>query len=255
GDNPVLGIVGRYIQNTQLQRTQIYDKQTDSLRRDKQAIQSSPSSIFVLILNNHRLIYLKETPCAPSLNSFQATIKKFIKLFLFTLLLIYAALTPQTTQEMASRVREWTDFGFSFAIGILGFLITGFTIFATVSKPSMFVKMAKVKHPNCELSYLKYNFFTMMNVFIIYLGFTFVCVVIKFLAPPSGFISILLSYLFSNFYSEYLEIFKRILSGAGIVIVGTWIFYLLVILQSFIFNIYSMIMTAIRWEIEFGNRE
>lgn len=34
----------------------------------------------MLILNNHRLIYLKETPYAPSLNSFQATIKKFINL-------------------------------------------------------------------------------------------------------------------------------------------------------------------------------
>ncbi len=78
--NPVLGIVGRYIQNTQLQRTQIYDKETNLLRRDEQAIQSSPSSIFLLILNNHRLIYLSETPYAPSLNSFKATVKKFINI-------------------------------------------------------------------------------------------------------------------------------------------------------------------------------
>ncbi|MEY4520474.1 MAG: hypothetical protein RLZZ499_3074, partial [Cyanobacteriota bacterium] len=62
-------------------------------------------------------------------------------------------------------------------------------------------------------------------------------------------------YLYSTSSPEYLEASKRILSGTGIVVVGTWIFYLLVILQSFIFNIYSMIMTAIRWEIEFGNRE
>jgi hypothetical protein len=186
---------------------------------------------------------------------FSKKIAKPFTLFLFILLAIYAFLSPQTTQEMADRVREWADFGFTFSIGILGFLITGFTIFATVSKPSMFITMAKVKHPNCELSYLKYNFFTMMNVFIIYLGFTFVCLLIKFLAPSSGFISILLSRLFSDPYSEYLEVSKRILSGSGIVIVGTWIFYLLVILQSFVFNIYSMIMTAIRWEIEFENQE
>ncbi len=184
--------------------------------------------------------------------------RKFAKpsvLFLFTLLSIYAFLSPQTTQEMANRVREWADFGFSFSVGILGFLITGFTIFATVSKPSMFVTMAKVKHPNCELSYLKYNFFTMMNVFVIYLGFTFLCVLIKFLAPPSGLISISLNYLYSSHSTKYFELSKRILSGSGLVIVGTWIFYLLVILQSFIFNIYSMIMTAIRWEIEYENEE
>ena len=77
---PVLGIVGRYIQDTELQRTQIYDKNTGSLRRDEQTIQSSPSSIFLLVLNNHRLIYLKETPYAPSLNSFKATTKKFINI-------------------------------------------------------------------------------------------------------------------------------------------------------------------------------
>lgn len=174
---------------------------------------------------------------------------------LFTLLLIYAFLSPQDSQQMAATVRDWVDFGFNFSVGILGFLITGFTIFATVSKPSMFITMAKVKHPDCELSYLKYNFFTMMNVFVIYLGFTVVCVLIKFLAPPSGLISILLSFLYSNSSPQYLELSKRVLSGTGIVIVGTWIFYLLVILQSFIFNIYSMIMTAIRWEIEYENNE
>lgn len=186
---------------------------------------------------------------------FSKRIAKPSALFLFTLLLIYAFLSPQSTQEMADRVREWVDFGFGFSIGILGFLITGFTIFATVSKPSMFINMAKVKHPDCELNYLKYNFFTMMYVFIIYLGFTFLCLLIKFLAPPSGFISILLGYLYSNSSPEYLELSKRVLSGTGIVMVGTWIFYLLVILQSFIFNIYSMIMTAIRWEIEYENQE
>jgi hypothetical protein len=80
GDNPVLGIAGRYVQNTHLQRTQVYDKNTNLLRRDEQAIQSSPSSIFLLILNNHRLMYLSETPYAPSLNSFRSTVKKFINL-------------------------------------------------------------------------------------------------------------------------------------------------------------------------------
>ncbi len=80
GDNPVLGIAGRYVQNTQLQRTQVYDQNTNSLKKDKRAIQSSPTSMFLLILNNHRLMYLSETPYAPSLNSFRATVKKFINL-------------------------------------------------------------------------------------------------------------------------------------------------------------------------------
>ena len=187
--------------------------------------------------------------------NFSRRIAKPSVFFLFSLLLTYVFLSPQSTHQMAQTVREWCDFGFSFSIGILGFLITGFTIFATVSKPSMFITMAKVKHPNCELSYLKYNFFTMMNVFVIYLAFTFLCLLIKFLAPPSGLISILLNYVYLESTPKYIELSKRILSGTGIVIVGTWIFYLLVILQSFIFNIYSMIMTSIRWQIEYENQD
>lgn len=79
GNNPVLGIVGRFVKDTILSREQIFDANNSRLIPDKQEIQSSPSSIFALILNNHRLLYLHETQYALSLASFQATIKSFIK--------------------------------------------------------------------------------------------------------------------------------------------------------------------------------
>jgi len=75
---PVLGIVGRFIKNTLLEREQIYDDK-NGLIKDKKAIQSSPSAVFVLILNNHKLIYLKETANAPSMAELHSTIDKFIR--------------------------------------------------------------------------------------------------------------------------------------------------------------------------------
>lgn len=80
GDTPIVGITGRFIKDTVLSRQQTYDRNRDCLLADEHRIQSSPSAIFILILNNHRLMYLNETSYAPSLVSFTATIKKFIKI-------------------------------------------------------------------------------------------------------------------------------------------------------------------------------
>ncbi|MEW8194562.1 MAG: hypothetical protein AB2793_12700 [Candidatus Thiodiazotropha sp.] len=72
------GVVGRLIKDTTLSRTQIYDPK-EGLIKDEQSIRSSPSSFFVLILNNHRLIYFPETPYAPDLTAFKSTLTHFIR--------------------------------------------------------------------------------------------------------------------------------------------------------------------------------
>lgn len=72
-------LVGRIIKDTILEREQIYSR-TSGLREDHDKMQSSPSSIFVLVLDIHRLIYLKETKFAPGLDAFKATLENFLKL-------------------------------------------------------------------------------------------------------------------------------------------------------------------------------
>lgn len=67
------------IRDTKLTSTQIYDYETKTLIEQKETIQTSPSALFVLILNNHRLIYLKETPHAPTIEMFKDTIKTFLR--------------------------------------------------------------------------------------------------------------------------------------------------------------------------------
>ncbi len=71
-------IVGRIINNTTVKRHQIF---TDKgLVPDEASLQSSPSALFMLILNNHRLLYVKETAFAPELKTFGLTLLKFIKI-------------------------------------------------------------------------------------------------------------------------------------------------------------------------------
>lgn len=74
----VIGIVGRYIKDTTLEREQIFEK-GKGLIRDTGSMRSSPSSLFLLILNNHRLVYVKETKDAPSKESFCSTLRNFLR--------------------------------------------------------------------------------------------------------------------------------------------------------------------------------
>ncbi|MBE8607990.1 hypothetical protein [Vibrio sp. OPT10] len=69
--NPVLGITGRIVKNTKLRRDQIF-KEGD-LIADRDEMESAPSSTFLLILNNHRLILTREVPGAPTVQNFQST--------------------------------------------------------------------------------------------------------------------------------------------------------------------------------------
>ena len=77
-DVPVLALSGRFVKDTELTRHQVFDAK-QGLIQDEQTMRSSPSAFFILILNNHRLIYFPETPHAPDFNSFEATAKQFLR--------------------------------------------------------------------------------------------------------------------------------------------------------------------------------
>ena len=78
GGTSVTVVAGRFIKDTNLKREQVFKKGT-GLVADKAQLASSPSSIFALILDNHRLLYLKETADGPSLASFRSTTLSFLK--------------------------------------------------------------------------------------------------------------------------------------------------------------------------------
>lgn len=76
GALPTLAVTGRFIKNTQLTRQQyLHGKE---LVQDPKSLPSAPSSYFILILNNHRLIYFPETAHAPDLKAFKATVQRFL---------------------------------------------------------------------------------------------------------------------------------------------------------------------------------
>ena len=78
GGVPVLALAGRFIKDTQLTRHQVFDADV-GLVQDERSMRSAPSAYFVLVLNNHRLIYFPETPHAPDFKPFEATCRRFLK--------------------------------------------------------------------------------------------------------------------------------------------------------------------------------
>jgi hypothetical protein len=69
---PILGITGRFVKKTKLKRTQVLTSD-NQLKEDQRELDSAPSSIFLLILNNHRLLFCKEMSGAPDINNFLKT--------------------------------------------------------------------------------------------------------------------------------------------------------------------------------------
>lgn len=162
-------------------------------------------------------------------------------------LTMYAFSSPITTRSLSNQTREIAEIGFNFSASILGFLIAGFTVVATVPRQSMFHKMAEIIHDGSGLNYLKYNFFSFMRVFIDYLLFCFLCIAIRIFAFPNGPLSDLLDYLPGN------EMAKRNVARIGFIILSSSMVYVLLLLKSFVFNIYHIVMTGLRWSIEEEN--
>ena len=73
-----LALCCRLVKNTIIRRHQIYRKEK-GIVPDPQSLESAPSAIAVLLLQSHRLLYVREVPSAPSMTVFGSTFSNFMK--------------------------------------------------------------------------------------------------------------------------------------------------------------------------------
>jgi hypothetical protein len=164
---------------------------------------------------------------------------------LVTLLLsVYAYSTNNSRGQIEASIRSLADMGLGYGTTILGFLIAGFTIFATLTKPTLLRQMYHTTHPS-GLNYVKVNFFAFIEVFIIYLTFIMLCLAIKLFAPVNGPLTEVIQWFnsFSFSYVIRVDILKKI----GFVIFGASSFYAMLALKSFVYNTHHAVMTLIVW--------
>lgn len=74
-DEPV--IVGRLVKDTVLEREQLL--KDGELREASGKLPSSPSSLFVLLLGCHRLLFVREHRGSPTMDNFRTTLSAFLK--------------------------------------------------------------------------------------------------------------------------------------------------------------------------------
>lgn len=151
----------------------------------------------------------------------------------------------KSTMAMADALLAFATIGFSLCIAQLGFLLAGFSFFATVADKEMFCRMADKTHQASGLSYLKYNFLVFMRVFVEYLVFCLACLGMMILLTRDIGLRETLSGWMNNWQTA-----KPWIAAATFGSFVGCIAYLLMQLASFIYNIYHVVMTSIRWELQ-----
>lgn len=132
---------------------------------------------------------------------------------------------------------------FSYTTSILGFLIAGFAIFTSITKPIIFIHLAKIPHDSDgQINKLQFVFFNFITAFINFLGLMIF-----------SFAIILLERLIDNLNVEFLSIFKNNLFLTTITYLLflsyiTWVASSFLKLKSFISNSYQAIVLAITVE-------
>jgi hypothetical protein len=165
-----------------------------------------------------------------------------ITIIFSTVFLFYYTFMLHNNNILLSEIRSLSLFALNLSITVLGFLIAGFTIFATLSKPDMLLKMMEHIHKETGLPFLKYNFIAFVRVFIYYIAIIFFYIFIILLGNKNGLISITLNYL------PMAPLIKDIIIKFSYIAVGSSLIYLVLLLKTFIFNIYSIVMNQLRWE-------
>lgn len=161
----------------------------------------------------------------------------------------YCQLSWDRPDVILSTFRKLEATGLAFSTSILGFLVAGFTIFVTISRIDMFLMMARMEKPKTGESFLKYNLSAFIVAFAHYISYIFFCLMAELFFQPSGIISVSVANAATYpMLAGHIPLVHKVGASSLLVLLGTWTSYLVLLLKSFIFNIYEVTVTSIRYE-------
>ncbi|WP_146093792.1 hypothetical protein [Xanthomonas arboricola] len=141
-------------------------------------------------------------------------------------------------------VRDLATLGLNTTLTVLGFLVAGFTIFATVTNPNMLIAMGSFRHKTSGLSWLKHSFFVLIRTFLYFICYATFCFFIVYMASPGGVASLLFR------LSPHPDEYKLCCAKLAYVVLATGQYFLLMQLKSFIFNMYHSVVASLQWRAE-----
>lgn len=141
---------------------------------------------------------------------------------------------------LKSLITQVAEIGFVLTTAILGFLIAGFSIFASITRPEIFAGLAKLNHKDTDLSRLQFIFFNFLLVFIHYLAFLAVSIFLKLGLP---LVPALIDVASQHVASVAAIVWWSAVALAALLL--GWLAFLIMLLKSFIWNIYQAVLVVI----------
>jgi hypothetical protein len=152
--------------------------------------------------------------------------------------------------SIITTIRAIGEVGLTITTQLLGFLIAGFAIFASITKPEILIMLANLPHTKGDITRLQFIFFNFLFVFIHFILFLAASVFVKTVLPSNGPLSGLLQW-FAGAHSIVLSV----LAGLLMCVLSAWLVFILMLLKSFIWNMYQSILLAIAAEAELRQKK
>lgn len=169
-------------------------------------------------------------------------------LFAVCVLVVDVAYWTAADAKLADAIEHFhavVDEGIGLVRSVLGFMLAGFTIFLTVTRQGLFLSLAKARHKS-GYSYLQNALYIFLRVFILYLVVLVWCLLLRFFAWPSGPLP---TAMLSATGPEWDRVNRFVVSlAAGTT--ASLVVYAVLLLGSFIFNVYATVLAGLRWDWE-----
>lgn len=166
----------------------------------------------------------------------------------FFFLAVFGTFLPQIVGDFSkipNTIRSETSLGVSYTSSILGFLISGFTLFFALISKDQVNKLIETNTPLKKetikpISCMRMILYSFMYVFIHYVLFLIFCLSISLLFPEGGPLRYITTYVFSH-NESLMKIFCLSLFS----FLSGWFIYIVMLLKSFIWNLYQTITLSI----------
>ena len=160
------------------------------------------------------------------------------------LLLIGYALLPWTsTQSLVESTRTLSSLGLPSLLGLLGFLLAGYTVFISIARRDLLVAMSSHDDPDSGMSWLKVSLYTYIGALAELLVVAGVLLALVILGQSGGLVASLVA-------KDSTGLARDIVSKVGFVVSGYALVHTIMLLKITIRNVHHGIAAAIRWDAE-----
>lgn len=157
--------------------------------------------------------------------------------------IVYAAVPWTTTDSLIETTRALASLGLPTVLGLLGFLLAGYTVFISIARRDLLVAMSSMTDPRSGLSWLKVSMYTYVGALAELLVVAAALLGLVVLSHQGGLAASLAAL-------DSTGTARDLLACSGFVVAFYSYVHTIVALKVTIRNVHHGIAAAIRWDAE-----